>query len=103
MSEALGQAEDGEQRGRGDGGDGEARGEDVDSDDVPERSEDDVGEGRMGVGEVRDELAGAEEVERGGDVVAAFVPEVGELEESEMAERYGKEEEGEEAVRGKCG
>ena len=51
-------------------------------DNMPEQAECDVREGRMGVGEVGNELAGAVEIEGGGDVVAAFVPVVGEAEES---------------------
>ena len=38
--------------------------------------------------------AGAEEVPRGGDVVAAFIPEVGQAEQREMREVDGGEEDG---------
>ncbi len=103
VEEALGEAEDGEEGGGGDGGDEEARGEDVVADDVPEGAEEDVGDGRVGVGVVRDDLAVAVEVEGRGDVVAALVPVVGEMEEGEVAEGHGGEEQDEEDGRGESG
>ena len=61
-----------------------------------EAGEQDGRQRRVGVGDggLRDEGAGAEEVQRGGDVVAALVPEVGEAEEGEVREEDGGEEEG---------
>lgn len=94
--EALGEAEDGEQAGCGDGGDEQPCGEDVVSGNVPERTEKNVGERRVGVGIARNDLAGAVEVQRRGDVVAALVPVVGEAEEGEMREGDGGEEDREE-------
>jgi hypothetical protein len=88
----LGEAEDGQQAGRGEGTDREAGDEDVESEGVPERAQDDAGQRCVGVGKVRDEGAGMVEVQRGGDVVATFVPEVGQVEQGEMAERDGGEE-----------
>src|SRR5579875_2303021 len=55
----------------------------------------------MGVGEDGNEGAGAIEVEGGGDVVAAFVPEVGEMEEGEMGEGHEGEGKHVEERRGK--
>ncbi len=47
----------------------------------------------VGEGGLRNEGAGAEEVPRGGDVVASLVPEVGQAEEAEVSEVHGDEEE----------
>ena len=60
-----------------------------------QRGEQDGGQRRVGVGGggLRDEGAGAEEVPRGGDVVAALVPEVGQAEQGEVGEVDGDEEE----------
>ena len=82
--EALGEAEDGEECSGSEGAGGEARREDVVAGEVPEGAEDDVGQRRVRVGELGDEGEAVVEVERGGDVVAAFVPEVGEVEEGEV-------------------
>ena len=49
---------------------------------------------RVGEGGLGNERAGAEEVPRGGDVVAGLVPEVGEAEEGDVREIDGREEQG---------
>ena len=101
--EALGEAEDGQKGTGSEGADHEARCEDVVAGDVPEGAEDYVGQGRVCVGELGDEGEAVVEVERGGDVVAAFVPEVGEAEESEVCKGYCGEEEREEKEGWECG
>ena len=101
--QSLGEAEDGQQASSGEGADGEAGDEDVESEDVPERAQHDAGQRGVGVREVRDERAGVVEVQRGGYVVAALVPEVGKVEQGEVAERDGGEEEAEEDGRGQRG
>src|SRR5580700_419278 len=50
----------------------------------------------MCVGEMRDEPAVVVEVERGGDVVAGFVPVIGKTKQRKVRERNGSEEEREE-------
>ena len=93
--EAAGEAVDGEQGGGGDEADeGAGAAGDV-AGDVPGAGEEERGQRRVGVGDggLRDQGAGAEEVQRGGDVIAAFVPEVGEAEESEVAKVDRDEEE----------
>ncbi len=54
----------------------------------------------MGVGEMRNQLAGVIEVQRGWNVVAALVPEVGQAEQREVSEGDGGEEQDEEDRRG---
>ncbi len=46
----------------------------------------------MGVGEVGNQLAGVVEVQRRGNVVAALVPVVGQMEQGQMADRHRREE-----------
>ena len=94
--EALGEAEDGQECSGSEGAGGEARCEDAVAGKVPEGAEDDVGKRRVRVGELGDEGEAVVEVERGGDVVTAFVPEVGETEEGEVREGDCGEEEREE-------
>jgi hypothetical protein len=86
VEEAGGQAVDGRKGGGGDGADGDPGDQNAGAGDVPERAEEDVRQRWVGVGEVRDEGESVVEVERGGDVVAAFVPVVGEAEEGEVVE-----------------
>jgi hypothetical protein len=62
------------------------------AEEVPECAEDDVRKRRVGVGEVRDQPAVVVKVQRSGDVVAAFIPKVGEAEEGEVGEDDREEE-----------
>ena len=89
------EAKDGEESGGGDDADEGAGAADDISGEVPPGGEEDRGERRMGVGDggLRDERAGAEEVEGGRDVIAALVPEVGEAEQCPMTEEDHYEEE----------
>jgi len=96
VEQMLREAEDGEQGSGCEGADKESRREDMEASEVPERAEQDVRQRRMGVGEVRNELAGMEEVERGGDVVAALIPEVRQAQKCEVREGYGGKEQREE-------
>ncbi len=95
VGEVSCEVEDAEQRGGGDHADEGAGSADDESGEVPPAGEEDGGQRRVGVGDggLRDEGAGAEEVPRGGDVVAGLVPEVGEAEEGEVGEVDGDEEE----------
>ncbi len=72
----------------------EERGGGDDADKSAGAADDESGLGRVGVGDggVGDEGAGAEEVERGGDVVAALVPEIRETKQSPMADEDEDEE-----------
>ncbi len=94
--EAAGEAEDREQGSGGDDADERAGAADDKSGEVPPGGEEDGGEGGMGIGDggVGDEGAGAQEVQGGGDVVAALVPEVREPEESPVAQKDPDKEEG---------
>jgi len=100
VEEPLGETEDGKEAGGGEGSDEQAGREDVEAYDVPERAEEDVGQRRVGVGEVRDQLAGVVEVQSRGNVVAALVPEVRKVKQGEMGEGDGCEEQEEEDRRG---
>ena len=75
------EAVDGQQSGGGDGCDKDSRSQNVVANDVPERSQKDIGQRRMSVGKVRNQRAGAVEVQCGGDVVTALVPVVGQAEQ----------------------
>ena len=92
IEEALRQPEDCGQPGGGDGADTQARRQNVQSDDVPKRAEQDVRQRRVRVGELRDEPAVMVEVQRGRNVVAALVPVVGQAEQGQVAERDRCEE-----------
>ena len=71
--------------------------------DVPECAENNIRQRRVGVGEVRDQPAVMVKVERGGDVVAGFVPVIREAQESKVREGdYGEKEWKEDEV-GECG
>ena len=93
--ERAGEGEDSEQCRGGDHAEEGARALDRKSGDVPPGGEQDGGERRVGVGEggMRDQRAGAEEIERGRDVVAGFVPEPGQREQRIMGEIDRNEEE----------
>ena len=90
----LGEAEYCQQAGGGEGAYDESRGEDVQPKDVPQRAQHDVRERGVGVGIVGDQPAVVVEVQCGRDVIAALIPVVGQVEEREVAQRDGGEEEG---------
>ncbi len=62
---------------------------------VPPGGEEDGGERwvRVGEGGLRDQGAGAQEVKRGGNVVAGFIPEVGKAQQGKVGEIDEDEEE----------
>jgi len=101
--EILRKAKDCEQAGGSKGADQKARREDVVSRDVPERAEQDVGDRRVRIGEVRDEPAVAIKIQRSWNVIAGFVPEVRETEKRDVRERDGGEEEREDNEVGERG
>jgi hypothetical protein len=90
--QALGEPEDRQQTGCGEGADEQAGGHNMVAHQVPEGAEQDVRQRRVGVGELRDELAGVIEVQRGRDVIAALVPVVRQAQQGGVAEGDGGEE-----------
>jgi len=70
---------------------------------VPERAEEHVGQRRVRVGELGDEAEAVVEIECGRNVVAAFVPVIGEVQEGEVGKCDCSEEDGKEGERGKAG
>ena len=101
--EGAGEPEDSEQGSGGDEEDEDARGEWREAGEMPPSRQEQRRQWRMGVGEggVRDEGAGAEEIERGRDVIAGFIPEVGQAQERPVGEIERGEEEGVEQPEGK--
>jgi hypothetical protein len=92
----LGEAQDREQTSSGEGTDDEARRQNVKPGEVPKRTEDYVGQRWVRVGEVWNEPAVAVEVQRGRNVVAALVPEVGQAQKGKMADHDSGVEDSEE-------
>ncbi len=70
----------------------EAGDEDVKSEQVPGETQDDAGQRWMGVGELGDQRPAMEEIQRGRDVVAAFVPKVRQPEQRKVRQGDGAEE-----------
>ena len=95
------QTKDGEHGGGSESAHQQPRCHDVEADNMPEGAEHNVRQRRVGIGEVGNELAGVKEVERGGYVVAALIPEVGQAKKGQVADRDSCEEEQKEGRSGK--